>query len=39
MNLTHIVELLLVSVKRVVLPVLALPVFVGDEAPSLFAAA
>lgn len=36
---THIVELPLVSVQRVVLPVFALAVFVGDEAASLFAAA
>lgn len=36
---TYIIELSLVSVQRVVLPVFALAVFVGDEAPSLFAAA
>lgn len=36
---THIVELFLVSVQRVVLSVFSLAVFVGDEAPSLFIAA
>lgn len=36
---TYIVELSLVSVQRVVLPVFSLAVLVGDEAPSLFAAA
>lgn len=36
---THIVELSLVSEQRMVLPVFALAVFVGDEAPPLVAAA